>query len=379
LNAQAILIAALSGRALAASARRAGYLPFVADCFGDCDTVALSGAVRVIPRADTLPVAGDLLAALDELAKCANRAPLGVVLGSGFEGCPELIELCTKQFTVLGSSADAVRRTKDPATFFSLLDSLDIVHPEIRLERPPVSDGWLAKRIGGCGGIHITACNIANSNDATYFQKFVAGTAASLLLVAGRKGPAIIGASRQWCAPTAQQSFRYGGAVGPIRLADFAAQATQTAAIAVVRALDLVGLVSVDFLVSDSGLPSLIEVNPRPGATLDVFDDAPGTLFSLHLDACLGNAESRPAPKASPRAAAVLYADPGALRIGELAWPNWVADRPRNGTWIAAGSPICTIMASGDDAAGAEQLCRRRMRALCQRLYTDQPAEELRL
>ena len=36
----AVLIAAVSGRALAASARRGGYLPLVADFFGDQDTVA---------------------------------------------------------------------------------------------------------------------------------------------------------------------------------------------------------------------------------------------------------------------------------------------------------------------------------------------------
>ncbi len=39
-DAPAVLIAATSGRALAASARRAGYRPLVADFFGDHDTIA---------------------------------------------------------------------------------------------------------------------------------------------------------------------------------------------------------------------------------------------------------------------------------------------------------------------------------------------------
>ena len=34
-----VLIAAISGRALAASARRGGYVPLVADFFGDADTL----------------------------------------------------------------------------------------------------------------------------------------------------------------------------------------------------------------------------------------------------------------------------------------------------------------------------------------------------
>ena len=41
---EAILIAAQSGRALAEAARRAGLRPFVADLFGDSDTLALSEA-----------------------------------------------------------------------------------------------------------------------------------------------------------------------------------------------------------------------------------------------------------------------------------------------------------------------------------------------
>jgi uncharacterized protein len=39
-----VLLAAVSGRALAQSARRGGYLPLVADFFGDQDTVAAAHA-----------------------------------------------------------------------------------------------------------------------------------------------------------------------------------------------------------------------------------------------------------------------------------------------------------------------------------------------
>ena len=38
-NEAAVLIVALSGRALAESARRGGYAPLVADMFGDMDTL----------------------------------------------------------------------------------------------------------------------------------------------------------------------------------------------------------------------------------------------------------------------------------------------------------------------------------------------------
>ena len=46
-----VLIAALSGRGLAASARRAGYEPLVADAFGDSDTAEHAAAARCVTDA----------------------------------------------------------------------------------------------------------------------------------------------------------------------------------------------------------------------------------------------------------------------------------------------------------------------------------------
>ena len=69
----------------------------------------------------------------------------------------------------------------------------------------------------------------------------------------------------------------------------------RNAAEAVCAALGLVGLVAFDFLLVGDA-PILIEVNPRPGATLDVFDDAGGALFRAHVDACGGKIAALPAP-----------------------------------------------------------------------------------
>ena len=70
-RATAVLIAAASGRALAASARRGGYAPLVADFFGDEDTVAAAEAhIRLDQglargmRSDTVIAALESLAAL---------------------------------------------------------------------------------------------------------------------------------------------------------------------------------------------------------------------------------------------------------------------------------------------------------------------------
>ena len=59
------------------------------------------------------------------------------------------------------------------------------------------------------------------------------------------------------------------------------------AATRVASAFGLTGMASFDFIVAE-GTPYLLEVNPRPGASLDVLDDANGDLFRAHAAACLG-------------------------------------------------------------------------------------------
>lgn len=370
-----VLIAALSGRGLAAAARRAGLLPLVADAFGDLDTAELAGkhahlesALRSGFRARTL------LPALDALAREAPSPPIGLVLGSGFEDCPKLVATLARHHTLFGSGADAIARSKDPAQFFPLLDSLGIAHPETRLERPADAQGWLSKRRGGSGGSHILPCERAKTTRDRYFQRLVRGEPVSLLGVAGAESLHVAGFTRQWTTGIGPRPYRYAGAVGPARLdPEIEARMTASAA-ALSRALPLTGLVSFDFLLADGGL-LLLEVNPRPGATLDVLDDAAGSLLRAHI------AASHNEPIALPehsefRAAAILYADDGPLTVGAVPWPQWSADRPRPGTRIRRGRPVATVLATGASARDAGQNCHRRLEELAQMLYGRAPDRE---
>ena len=88
-----------------------------------------------------------------------------------------------------------------------------------------------------------------------------------------RDGVQIVGISRQWTVGSGPRPYRYGGAVGPVELPPAIDAAMRTAVERVCAALGLVGLVAFDFLLAGD-TPHLLEVNPRPSATLDVFDDA---------------------------------------------------------------------------------------------------------
>lgn len=370
---EAVLIAAFSGRALAASARRAGYRPLVVDCFGDADTVALAEASRCLPaRVQVGFTYRPLLAALEDLAAEQAAPPIGLVLGTGFECNPRLVGKLAERFRLIGNDPETIRRTKDPASFFTVLDELGVPHPETRPDAPPAPEGWLMKRIGGSGGLHIHRCPQKPRPDPRrYFQKQVAGEPISLLGLVSEKSAAFA-ASRQWTSPLARRPYRYGGAAGSLPLdPDLEARLIETS-LAVSEALRLKGLVSFDYLVRD-GEPSLTEVNPRPGATLDVFDDQAGTLFKAHVAACRGGDPAalvaRDWHPPIARAAALLYADRGPISVGAIDWPDWVADRPRVGTTVGAGQPLATVTAEGDTLDDVQALAIARLGDLEHLLY----------
>jgi predicted ATP-grasp superfamily ATP-dependent carboligase len=376
LTGEAVLIAALSGRGLAASARRAGYLPLVADAFADTDTrdyaahfVCIADAVRIGLRAK--PV----FAALGALEGAVDRPPIGLILGSGFEDRPKLIAALARRFSLIGNAGATVARCKDPVALGALLDTLQTAHPESRIAPPADLTGWLSKRTGGSGGAHIVPAANAERSAKRYFQRKLDGEPVSVLAVATRRGAQIVGISRQWTIGSGPRPYRYGGAVGPVSLAPTVDIAVRSSAERICASLALVGLVAFDFLLVGETF-FLLDVNPRPSATLDVFDDAAGSLFRAHLDACAGRTPRLPVAVGA-RAAAILYAERGPLRVGEVAWPEWAADRPAPGTRVPRYRPIATVFAHEGSPEAALRSVRQRLDELGEMLYAQAPNREL--
>jgi uncharacterized protein len=348
----AVLIAAASGRALAQSARHGGYLPLVADFFADQDTAALAH--------DHVLIAGGLargmnedgvLTAFEALAR--SRRPIGAVCGTGFEDRPELLARIGERWRLLGNDPQIVGRVKDPRAFAALCRACAIPHPETVPSPPLDAANWLAKRKGGAGGSHIASAIGQNTaNDEFYFQRMTPGVPVSALFLADGRRAMTLGFSTQWASPTTRRPFRYGGAVRPAALASALASTLADAVNRLVQAIPLVGLNSADFLVHGDEF-RLLEINPRPGATLDVFEPAQGSLFALHVAACEGKLDSAPPRFDGARAAAIVYAERDIAAVPAVRWPNWAADRPHSGTAIKAGEPLCSVKAAATTAAAA--------------------------
>jgi predicted ATP-grasp superfamily ATP-dependent carboligase len=361
-----LLIASVSGRALAEAARRAGFTPLVADFFADADTQDAAHACRKLTGLARGFRWQKLYPTLGALAELAPSPVLGLVYGSGFEDRPELLRLISRRWPLLGTGASAVARLKSPEDFFATLDRLGIAHPPTQSAPPARGRKWLAKKRGGAGGSHIVPSRHAKAKPHIYFQEHVAGRAVSALFVACGGEARVLGFSEQWTSPLSSRRWRYGGAVCPANLSVSLARNMTATVKKLARAYPIKGLASADFLVRDD-VPLLLEINPRPGATLDIFDHGRRPLLSLHIEAVReGKLPSRALALQDAMASAIVYAARRAQAPADGVWPAWVADRPKPSEWIDKSRPICTVSARAGTVAAARRLTEARSRKILQ-------------
>lgn len=374
-----LVVAGLWVRPLAESARQAGWRVVAMDLFGDADTRRASVQWFGIGDPASFAIAPALLR---EALQRAARAPgvLGWVAGSGFEAMTEALDLRLPGLPLLGTSAAAVRRLRDPASFFGTLARLGLAHPEVSLQAPASAQGWLHKDAGGSGGWHIrdAADGDAPRGTAPYWQRVQPGQPMSALFLADGRRARLVALNRLLVRPLGALPHVYHGAVGPIgdgRLA----QCMQDALDRLVPAFDLRGLASLDFIAQDDRA-WLLEINARPSATMELHPHAwPGGLLRAHVHAVRG--ELPDAPAAHPpgvRARLIVYAD-GACRVGpalaaELARSPDCHDLPAAGACFAAGQPVCTVSAEAAHPAAALGRLELRARQIRRCLA---PTEEL--
>ncbi len=272
------------------------------------------------------------------------------------------------RWPLYGNPPEIVRRAKNPEVLAELCRRLRIPHPEVSLSAPKNPENWLLKSVGGAGGGHVApAAGWQAGDEPVYFQRFAPGEPISILCLCDGSNAIALGASRQWTAPAPGEPFRYGGCVRPAGLPPRIEEQLADAAGALACELSLVGLNSFDFLVDSEAL-ALIEINPRPGATLDIFEDRQGQLFKAHIDACGGHL-ARPALQfVGAAAAAIAYAPRAIASMPALVWPHWAADRQRPKTAVGLYDPLCTIKACSADPSSARKLVEERTSLLLKAL-----------
>ncbi len=347
---------------LAASARRGGYDIAVLDLFNDLDTR------QIATRSEKVCGHEQGLARFNKhaLLEAASRlAPgdvyAGLVYGSGFEDDTALLGELAQGRRLYGNHVATIDAIKAPQRFFGLLKKCAIPHPEISLTRPVQTGGWLAKKIGGSGGAHVTTADHSVDDSAErYFQRFVEGNNYSVSFLANRERALIVGFNEAWSIALGDWPFCYLGAINRVAIAAALVARIQRDLDAIVREAGLVGLNGMDFIVNGSDY-FVIEVNPRPSGTLDLYDvDCSEGLFHWHLKASDGELPQRLFECETRRAHAVVYTTQPLQLNRNVQWPAWCSDLPERRTTFLAHMPVCMVHAEGKGYEQVKALVHRR-------------------
>jgi len=353
-----ILLVSVSARMLAELATREGHDVFAVDRFGDLDLQRLCPSVSIMRDLGGRGGMAELVDAAERI-----RAE-SVMYGAGLENWPELVARLAAGRTLLGCTPQTLRRVRDPAVLGASLRTAGLAYPRTfsAREAPLRADRarrWLRKPIRGGGGRGVREWRGGRPAGDVIVQERISGLPCSAAAVADGRSAALLGVSEQLIGRRAlgARGWKWCGNVVPPRLPAREQHALTDAAQAIcahlAAAFGLRGVFGVD-VVWDGALPWVVEVNPRPVASLETIDAVHGVRsFAAHLEACAGRlpAAGTGRSPADPPAAggkAVLFATED-LRVPDTS--EWAArgirDVPHPGEAIAAGRPICTLVATG--------------------------------
>ncbi|RLS33328.1 MAG: ATP-grasp domain-containing protein [Planctomycetota bacterium] len=377
-----LLVVGASVRAWAGSAHRAGLNVHAVDLFADRDLSAVAQAIPV----DGADYPAGLVAA-------AARLPAAPWCYTGaLENHPDLLAVMASQRRLAGNPAAAVRRVRDPHLLAGALADAGISFPETHTTPQGVlTDGsHLHKPLASAAGRAIVIWTAARArrwqtrqdNRRSVWQRRVAGRAVSAAFVIGADGAGLVGTSKQligrrrWHA----RPYAYCGSIDvPLKSLPEGIH-RQWMQIGRVLAADfaLCGAVGVDAIATADGRLVVVEVNPRPTASMELFERSTGRLLAAeHLAAC-GIACGR--PPATGSHSGDLWVK-GVLRVGpalqitaeiterldELvarwssgSWPG-LADLPRTGSTVPAGGALLTVFATAGSPAAALKLLGERI------------------
>lgn len=352
------LVIAASARVLAESGRKGDISLLAIDQYGDEDTRKASKAVLRAESREGRLDSEKVIAALEILDP---KGEAQVVLGGGLDSHPDLIEAIAEQRTLLGNPPDIIKQLKDPHAFFHLLDALGIPYPDICWQCPGDTASWLLKT--GCseGGKGVRLAFDDQPGPGDYYQRRMAGSTYSVLFLANGDALKIIGFNTLQTLAAGRTPFLFAGAMNFTDLRKDVRRAIAASTLKLVRKTGLVGLNSLDFMIDPLKGPLVLEINPRPSATMALYDrDAPHGLLRAHIQAAGG--DLMPISTTTHfRAFRVVLATQHIVASKVQVWPSWAHDRPCVGSTVIAGTPFCTVEAEASSPRRALNLLVRRI------------------
>lgn len=375
--AQPILLIGPSTRAMACSARRAGFDPLCIDLFADTDLQAIAPVERIPMR--------DYPHGIVEMLR-KYPADIPVLYTGGLENHPALYLAISKQRPVWGylhPEPQHGNSIRNPMYFDQQAQQYGLHRPRHAWQELPKTGRWLVKPVSGAGGRGIVPwLPGANLPKEHYVEEFLEGPSLAVIFFRFDAMTTCIGITEQLIGASfvhAPTPYTYSGSIGPYRFEQFDdLQALLRIGQQLVK-IDpaLRGLFGVDLILRD-GKFYVLEVNPRYTASIEVVELVLGCAFlRFHaMEFSKDNTSGQPGLVASGSNSPLLlgkaiYFAPhpitfptlGPWSLGDVhdvwAKPSY-ADIPAPGTVIEKGHPVLTLFAKGKETEEVMQHLRER-------------------
>lgn len=291
------------------------------------------------------------------LAAQAQQAR-SLAYSGGFENFPELVDKMSEACELLGNSAATLRGVRDPFRLRDVVDSIGMETPQILPPgtQPDPSLRWLRKQVKSGAGYQIEPWDSVVPDDPEFLvQRWIEGISASASFIANGQEARVFSVTHQLSGDSAfgAPGFQYTGNILLPNPDPDLLKRLNLLATTLTQELGLVGLNGVDFILDGDDQLSILEVNPRYSASMELVEEAlDAPLFEWHIAGCRGQAlpiiPERHDQKVYGKA--IVYAQRDGILPDTSEWPakgrRDVADA---GIPIPAGFPICTVTAVGDD------------------------------
>ncbi len=334
-----ILIAAQSGRFLARMAHRAGYPVRVADQFADIDTLEIAEQHMFLTEFEEL----SNHQFLQTIKKLANEQPAILIIGTGLERFFNCLALLPANIQSANNDVSALQNSLTPSRWFALLSDLAIHFPPSQFSYPANPHKFLQKQAQHWGGSHIQ-CPVPSAPSGSYYQQKIHGRSASVLFIAAAGEVRLLSFNQQYCRAPGQDDYQLLAVTNSLDISDSQRQSLLQTCKKLSQALGLRGYQSLDVVIDDQAQIWLLELNPRPSASLQCLpDDWP--LLDWHLQACQGQLpDIENLPVAPPRVWYCCYASQGLTIPAQFDWPEYACDLPAAETVFARNQVVCSLL-----------------------------------
>ncbi|MBU7037574.1 MAG: ATP-grasp domain-containing protein [Theionarchaea archaeon] len=336
------VLVGLSTRAVAESAVRAGKDCVAVDFFGDIDLESVCKTVSLKREYNVSLSSFNPYSFL----KAAELVDADCMIYVGpLENYPCIIQKFASYYEIIGNDAKTNEKVRDWKVVYQVCNQHNIKTPKTYNGHHYIAK---PKKSGGGTGIHRLSSYV--------IQELVRGDPYSVSFVGDGEKAQILSINEQLIGREefGAREFWYCGNITPVFPGEHASVVADAACTALTRHFGLKGSCGIDFVVHSSSSPYVLEVNPRPQATLELLERVYGTnMVVVHENAVRGVLEAPSARSGTPETwgKAIIYAEKDIIMPDTREWldHSWIKDIPHPSELILKSEPICTVIADGKD------------------------------